>query len=406
MRLDRLLGQMQDLGDLLVGVRLGDQLEHLLLARRQRLVGALGGVGHPVADQRPLDGVGQERLAAVHGADRLEQVLVDLALEHVARRARLERLEHVALVVVHRQHEHLRRRAGGPGSRAPPAGPSCAASTRRGRTGPAGRSACSTASAPSAASATTSMSGWRSSSSLSPPRTMPWSSAIRILMSLPSSARWWSPRPARRRRPGSRRRAARARACRSGRARRRRDAPFRARRRAFEAAAVVGTRSTVRPTNDSSTSTSRAPRVLGDVRQALLRDAVDHELLLVGQRRHARRGGGSAPAMPVRWPKSLDLAGERGDQAVVVERGRAQLAGEREQLLHRLADELLRLLQLARRPHGASPIVAESRSRIAVSAWLTSSCRSCAIRLRSCSCARSTARPARGARPRAGRACG
>src|SRR5918999_2342453 len=37
MRLDGLLGQMQDLGDLLVRVRLGDQLQHLLLARRQRL---------------------------------------------------------------------------------------------------------------------------------------------------------------------------------------------------------------------------------------------------------------------------------------------------------------------------------------------------------------------------------
>src|SRR6185503_6276142 len=37
-RLDGLLGQVQDLGDLLVGVRLGDQLEHLLLARGERLL--------------------------------------------------------------------------------------------------------------------------------------------------------------------------------------------------------------------------------------------------------------------------------------------------------------------------------------------------------------------------------
>ncbi len=44
----------------------------------------------------------------MHGADGAEQRLVDLALEHVAGRARLQRVEHVALVVVHREHEHLR----------------------------------------------------------------------------------------------------------------------------------------------------------------------------------------------------------------------------------------------------------------------------------------------------------
>ena len=70
--------------------------------------GPVGVVGHPVAHQRALDGVGQERLAAVHGADRVEQRLVDLALEHVAGRAGLQRVEHVALVVVHREREHLR----------------------------------------------------------------------------------------------------------------------------------------------------------------------------------------------------------------------------------------------------------------------------------------------------------
>ena len=64
------------------------------------------------------------------------------------------------------------------------------------------------------------------------------------------------------------------------------------------------TRSSVRPTNDSSTSTSLRAGVLGDVGQALLRDAVDHELLLVGERRDRRRGGGSGRRMPVRWPKS------------------------------------------------------------------------------------------------------
>src|SRR3954454_20546291 len=107
-RLDGLLGQVQDLGDLLVGVRLGDQLQDLLLARGERLLRPGRGVGHPLADQRALDGVGQERVAAVDGADRVQQRLVDLALEHVAGRAGLQRVEHVALVVVHRQREHLR----------------------------------------------------------------------------------------------------------------------------------------------------------------------------------------------------------------------------------------------------------------------------------------------------------
>ena len=70
--------------------------------------GPRGAVGHPRAHQRALDRVGQERLAAVHGADGVEQRVVDLALEHVARGARLQRVEHVALVVVHRQRQHLR----------------------------------------------------------------------------------------------------------------------------------------------------------------------------------------------------------------------------------------------------------------------------------------------------------
>ena len=39
-RLDGLLGQVQRLGDLLVGEGLGDQLQHFLLARGQRLLGA------------------------------------------------------------------------------------------------------------------------------------------------------------------------------------------------------------------------------------------------------------------------------------------------------------------------------------------------------------------------------
>src|SRR5690348_4362981 len=100
-RLDGLLGEVERLGDLLVRVRLGDQLQDLLLARRQRLVGAGRVVAHPLAHDRALDRVGEEGLAAVHGADRVQQRLVDLALEHIAGCAGLQRVEHVALVVVH-----------------------------------------------------------------------------------------------------------------------------------------------------------------------------------------------------------------------------------------------------------------------------------------------------------------
>src|SRR3712207_7408599 len=67
-----LLREVQDLGDLLVRVRLGDQLEHLLLARGERLLGARRVVGHPVADQRALDRVGQERLRSEEHTSELQ----------------------------------------------------------------------------------------------------------------------------------------------------------------------------------------------------------------------------------------------------------------------------------------------------------------------------------------------
>ena len=98
--------------------------------------------------------------------------------------------------------------------------------------------------------------------------------------------------------------------------------------------------------------------------------------------------------MPVRSPKSATWLGERGDEAVVVERGRAQRAGERQQLLHRLRGERLDLLELGAQPgRDVERRRPARRSRIAVSAWLTSSCRSWAMRARSSSWARMTARP-------------
>src|SRR4051812_39308580 len=56
--LDGLLAEVEDLADLLVRVRLGDQLEDLLLARRERLLGAGGLVGHPLPHERALGGAG------------------------------------------------------------------------------------------------------------------------------------------------------------------------------------------------------------------------------------------------------------------------------------------------------------------------------------------------------------
>ena len=88
----------------LVGVRLGDQLHHLLLARGQLLV-ARGALAEDVLDQGPLRLWREEGLAALDRAHRVEQVRVGLGLQHVARGPGLERLEQVALVVVHRQDQ-------------------------------------------------------------------------------------------------------------------------------------------------------------------------------------------------------------------------------------------------------------------------------------------------------------
>src|SRR4051812_28130771 len=104
--LDGLRADHEDLGDLLRRVRLGDQLHHLELAGCQRLeVAVLVLAREEVADQR-RDGAGvEERLAADGGAARLDEVAVGRGLEHVTGRARLQRLEEVLLVVVHREDQ-------------------------------------------------------------------------------------------------------------------------------------------------------------------------------------------------------------------------------------------------------------------------------------------------------------
>ena len=72
-------------------------------SRRRRL--AAGGAVEVVADER-RDGGGVEEGLAAHGrAAGLDEVAIGGALEHVARRPRLQRLEEVLLAVVHREHQ-------------------------------------------------------------------------------------------------------------------------------------------------------------------------------------------------------------------------------------------------------------------------------------------------------------
>src|SRR5436853_1311380 len=102
--LDRLLGEVEDLGDLLGRVRLGDKLDDLLLARGQLLFAAGAALEH-VLDQRPLRLGGEERLAPLDRPDRRQEIGVCLCLQHVAGGAGFQRLEQVALVVVHREDQ-------------------------------------------------------------------------------------------------------------------------------------------------------------------------------------------------------------------------------------------------------------------------------------------------------------
>ena len=107
--LDRLLAQHELAGDLARRPRLGDELDDLHLARGERVVGrrlAAAGALDEVAHQRAHGARVQERLAAHRGPAGLDQVAVGDALEHVARRARAQRLEQVLLVVVHGEDQH------------------------------------------------------------------------------------------------------------------------------------------------------------------------------------------------------------------------------------------------------------------------------------------------------------
>ena len=119
-----------------------------------------------------------------------------------------------------------------------------------------------------------------------------------------------------------------------------------------------------------------------------------------GRRRAARRRTGRRSRPPTRsWPgsrsdrsSSSTLPARAAFRPEVVERRRAELARQREQLLHRLVGEGLGLLELVRQLVPASLArMASRRSRSPVSDWLTSSWRSRAMRARSSSWAASAA---------------
>ena len=86
------------------------------------------------------------------------------------------------------------------------------------------------------------------------------------------------------------------------------------------------------PQLDADVLGGRVPR---DVGQRLLDDAVDDDLL-VGRSSSTGRRASSGSSRAGLAAKSVDLRAQRGLQAVVVERGRAQLAREAQQLVHRL----------------------------------------------------------------------
>ena len=86
-------------------------------------------------------------------------------------------------------------------------------------------------------------------------------------------------------------------------------------------------------------------RVLGDVGERLLGDPVDHQLLVVAQRRHVAAAA-ELGMDPGAFGEVADLLAQRRHQAVVVERAGAQLARQVEQLLHRLVGQQLGLAQL------------------------------------------------------------
>ena len=110
---DGLLADHERVGDLPGAVALGDQLDDLLLARRERVLAdrlLVASLTQVVADQVGHRARIDERLAPHRRPASLDQVPVDDGLQHVPRRACLQRLVEIPLVVVHRQDQRAQLR--------------------------------------------------------------------------------------------------------------------------------------------------------------------------------------------------------------------------------------------------------------------------------------------------------
>ena len=137
----------------------------------------------------------------------------------------------------------------------------------------------------------------------------------------------------------------------------------------------------------------RGVRVADGVRERLLGDPVDDQLDVLRQGTELL---GLEPRLdPALAGELAHVARQRRLEPEVVERRRAQLARQGEQLLHRLVGERPDLGELGGELGGAFSRAASSRSSRPVSDWLTSSWRSRATRARSSSCAASAALEAR-----------
>src|SRR5207302_4376606 len=94
--------------DLLAAVTLRDELDDLLLARREWILPhrqiPAGTIQERLDQRRHRSGI-QELLASKGGPASLDQVAIGDGLDYVAGRAGLERLVQVALVLVHREHQ-------------------------------------------------------------------------------------------------------------------------------------------------------------------------------------------------------------------------------------------------------------------------------------------------------------
>ena len=96
--------------DRLVRAAAGDEREHLALARGQRSWrSAAAAVRAQLAQHARGDRRVQQRVAAVDGADRADELGRLDVLEQVARRARAHGGQHLVLVEEARQHDHARR---------------------------------------------------------------------------------------------------------------------------------------------------------------------------------------------------------------------------------------------------------------------------------------------------------